>query len=211
MAAEPGIEYAPLYYKLLEKVKEEQLKLHKGNFDNFMSIPSHIVPTINWWITNITSSYKLISHGPPQMVLYSDASNKAWGAFNKTNNIRTRGKWSAEEQEFHINILELKACQFALKAFCKNSNNIHVQVFMDNTTSCSYITKFGGRSDKLNMIARDIWFWCLERVIHLSVAHVPGVDNNEADEESRKVNDDTEWSLTPKVFDAIKSAYPQGG
>ena len=79
---------------------------------------------------------------------------------------------------------------------------------MDNTTSCSYIKKFGGRSEKLDMMARDIWFWCLERKIHLSVAHVPGVDNTEADEESRKVNDDTEWSLTPQVFDAIKSIYP---
>ena len=115
------------------------------------------------------------------------------------------GEWSAEEQEFHINILELNACQFALKALFKNLNNIHVQVFRDNTKSCSYITKFGGWSDKLNLI----WFQCLERVIHLSVAHVPGVDNNEADEESRKVNDDTEWSLTRKVFDAIRSAYPE--
>ena len=205
MAAEPGIEYAPLYYKSFEKFKEEQLKLHKGNFDSFMTIPSHIVPTINWWITNITSSYKTISHGPPQVIIYSDASNKAWGA----NNIHKGGEWSEEEQEFHIKILELKACQFALKTFCKNSNNIHLQVFIDNTTSSSYMTKFGGRSGKLNMIARDIWFRFLERVIHLSVAHVPGVDNNEADEESRKVNDYTEWSLTPKVFDAIKSAYPE--
>ena len=62
---------------------------------------------------------------------------------------------------------------------------------MDNTTSCLYINKFGGRSEELNMIANDIWFWCLERTIYLSVAHVPGVDNNEADEESRKVNDNT--------------------
>ena len=115
------------------------------------------------------------------------------------------GEWSAGEQRCHINILELQACQFALKAFCKNVNNIHVQVFKDNTTSCSYIKKFGGRSEELDMIARDIWFWCLEREIHLSVAHVPGVDNTEADEESRKVNDDTEWSLTSQVFDAIKN------
>ena len=209
VAAEPGIEYAPLYYKPLEKLKEQQLKIHRGNFNSFMTIPNQIVPTIEWWINNISSSYKLISHGPPVMVLYSDSSTKAWGAFNKTHDIRTGGEWSAEEQRFHINILELKACQFALKAFCKNSNNIHVQVFMDNTTSCSYITKFGGRSEELNTIARDIWFWCLERTIHLSVAHVPGVDNNEADQESRKVNDDTEWSLTTKVFDAIKSLHPE--
>ena len=29
----------------------------------------------------------------------------------------------------------------ALKSFCKYSNNIHVQVFMDYLTSCSYIAK----------------------------------------------------------------------
>ena len=209
VATEPGIEYAPLYYKPLEKIKDKELKIHKGNFDSFMTIPAQIVPIIIWWINNINSGYKLISHGPPAMILFSDASTKAWGAYNKTHDIRTGGEWTAEEQRCHINNLELQACQFALKAFCKNVNNIHVQVFMDNTTSCSYIEKFGGRSEELDLIARDIWFWCLEREIHLSVAHVPGVDNTEADEESRKVNDDTEWSLTPKVFDAIKNIYPQ--
>lgn len=80
---------------------------------------------------------------------------------------------------------------------------------MDNTTSCSYVTKFGGTTEELNILARDIWFWCIERAIHLSVAHVPGVDNNEAGAESRTVNDDTEWSLTTKVFDAIKNIHPK--
>lgn len=89
VAAEPGIEYVPLYYKPLEKLKEEELKIHKGNFNSFMTIPSKIVPTIEWWINNISSSFKLISHGPPDMVLYSDSSTKAWGAFNKTQDIQT--------------------------------------------------------------------------------------------------------------------------
>ena len=209
VAAEPGIEYAPLYYKPLEKIKEYQLKCHRGNFDSFMTIPAPIVPTIEWWIDNVSSSYKLISHGRPNMVLYSVASTKGWGAFNKTHDIRTGGEWSTEEQNYHINILELKACEFALKTFCKESNKAHIQVFMDNTTSCSYISKFGGRSEELDMIAREIWFWCLDRQIHLSVAHVPGVDNNEADEESRKINDDTEWSLSQNVFNAIRSIHPE--
>ena len=143
------------------------------------------------------------------MVLYSDSSTKGWVAFNKTQNTCTCGEWSTEEQKYHINVLELKACQFALKSFCKDLNNSHVQIFMDNTTSCAYITKFGGKAEELNMIAREIWFWCLDRTIHLSAAHVPGVENNEADEESRTVNDDTEWSLTSKVFDAIKNIHPQ--
>ena len=126
VAAEPGIKFAPLNYKPLEKLKEEQLKIHKGNFDSFMTIPSRIVPTIEWWINNISFSCKLILHDPPtpllhEMILYSDSSTKAWGAFNKTHDIRIGGEWSAEEHRCHINILELKACQFVLKAFCKNS------------------------------------------------------------------------------------------
>ncbi|MCG8077514.1 MAG: hypothetical protein JAY75_14915 [Candidatus Thiodiazotropha taylori] len=50
--------------------------------------------------------------------------------------------------------------------------------------------------------------WCIERNIHLTVSHVPGVENNEADQESRKINDDTEWSLSPPVFAAIKELHP---
>ena len=75
----------------LEKIKDQELKIHKGNFDSFMNIPAQIVPTILWWIDNINSSYKLISHGPPAMIIYSDASTKAWGAYNKTHDIRTGG------------------------------------------------------------------------------------------------------------------------
>ena len=41
----------------------------------------------------------------------------------------------------------------------------------------------------------------------MSIAHVPGVDNNETYEETRNAIDDTEWSLTSKFFDAIKRAY----
>ena len=36
-----------------------------------------------------------------------------------------------------------------------------------------------------------------KKQIHLSAAHVAGVDNCEADEESRTVNDDTEWAILP--------------
>ena len=61
------------------------------------------------------------------------------------------------------------------------------------------------------MIAKDIWFWCLERKFHLSVAHVPGVYNTEADEESRQVNDDTEWFDTSSfrcIYYCLQKLYP---
>ena len=60
--------------------------------------------------------------------------------------LETGGEWSVTEQEFHINILELKTCQLTLQTFCKNVNNLHVRVYLDNTTSCSYINKLGGKN-----------------------------------------------------------------
>ena len=72
VATQQGVEYAPLFYKPLEKVKELELKKHKGNYNSFMTIPKHVIPVIKWWIQNVDSSYKLISHGEPKLILYSE-------------------------------------------------------------------------------------------------------------------------------------------
>ena len=66
---------------------------------------------------------------------------------------------------------------------------------MDNTTSVSYINKYGGRIASLNAIARDIWLRCIQRNITLSACHVCGTDNNIADKLSRTGNEDLEWSF----------------
>lgn len=86
-------------------------------------------------------------------VIYSDASNEGWGAINKTSNFRTGGNWSLLEQELHINVLELKACQTALNSLCKKVSHCHVRLFTDNTTSCTYISKYGGKTQELDSIA----------------------------------------------------------
>lgn len=119
------------------------------------------------------------------------------------------GEWSISEQESHINVLELQACQMIPHSFCKNIRNQHIRIYMANRSSaCSYISRFGGKMPELDAIARDIWFWCIDRKIHLSTGHVAGVENCEADQESRTMNDDTEWSFLPEVFKAIQAVHP---
>ena len=148
VAAEPGVEYAPLYYKPLEKVKDFNLRKNKGHFDRLMRISRDVGIVIKWWLTNLPSSFKPIMRKAPELSLYTDASMEGWGAFNKTSGIKTGGRWSVKEQGAHINILELKACQLALLTFCKDLCNVHVRIFMDNTTSCAYINKFGGKNGR---------------------------------------------------------------
>ena len=47
LATQQGLEYAPLFYKPLEKVKEGELKKHGGNYNSFMTIPKKVHPVIN--------------------------------------------------------------------------------------------------------------------------------------------------------------------
>ena len=80
---------------------------------------------------------------------------------------------------------------------------------MDNTTSCAYINKFGGKTEELDEIAREIWLWCIDKGIHLSAVHLPGKMNQEADKLSRVFNDDLEWSLNCETFKKIMAWYPE--
>ena len=57
VAAEPGVDYAPLFYKPFEKVKDHQLQVKKGNFDHYMNITNEIKSNIQWWIDNISITF----------------------------------------------------------------------------------------------------------------------------------------------------------
>ena len=42
--------------------------------------------------------------------------------------------------------------------------------------------------------------WCLERNIHITAQHLPGVMNHIADAESRTMRDRLDWKLNPVIF-----------
>ena len=65
----------------------------------------------------------------------------------------------------------------------------------------------GIKSQVCNDMAHLIWGWCTKRNIWLSACHIPGVRNSEADTESRKFNESTEWSLDSEVFDNILALW----
>ena len=72
----------------------------------------------------------------------------------------------------------------------------HVKILTDNTCAVTYIRKMGGsKSMKCNEIANSIWNWCIEESVWLTVSHIPGKKNVEADKKSRIFDDHTEWKL----------------
>jgi len=120
------------------------------------------------------------------------------------------GRWTDAETTNHINILELQAAFFALKAFCHNTCNTHVQLQIDNTTAVAYITNMGGsKSTQLNNLAKEMWTWCINKNIWVSAVHIDGKLNTSADNKSRNFSDKHEWSLSKEYFQEILSVYPE--
>jgi len=198
----PGVEYGQLYYRRLDMLKTEALRSNMGNFDGPMKLTNATRLDIQWWM-NYVNMGKQISHGKSKFELKTDASGDGWGAV-LVGTSSTGGPWDQSEREHHINVLEIRAIYLGLKALCRHLKNTHIQVFSDNTTAVAYVKHMGGsHSEQCNDEAREIWLWCIENNIWLTIAHIPGRLNIEADAESRIFSDQTEWKLCPRAFAKI--------
>ena len=89
---------------------------------------------------------------------------RGWGAV--LGAIRIGGSWSAEEQNNHINTLEMMAIFLALTFFTSEISNNHIMILCDNPTAVSYITKIGDiKSTSCNKVGKQIWLFCTKNKI----------------------------------------------
>lgn len=206
VASFPGVLYGRLFYRALEADKILALQLNQGNFDASMTLTSAANLDLRWWIDNIDQAYCPVSHGAPTITLASDASMTGWGGVIVASAIpvkgatTTGGNWSTTESAEHINFLELQAAWFTIRSFCGDLQGLHVRIKMDNTTAIAYINNMGGKTKSCNSLARKIWMWCMSKEIWLSAAHIPGVQNGQADKISRTDHNNTEWQLDGRLF-----------
>ena len=134
-------------------------------------------------------------------IIQTDASLSGWGAVCQDS--QTGGRWSDEEKGNHINFLELKGIQFALKAFQSKIEGKHAKVLTDSTTALSFVLCFGGTKSRIcNSVTKEIWFRCIDHRVWLFCSHIAG-KINQADARSRQFNDQLEWSLSQEVFNDI--------
>ena len=104
----------------------------------------------------------------------------------------------------HNNVLESKAIDTVIYTYCKEKISVHVRVMCDNVTAIAYVNTMGGiKSEPGNNIACRIWYFCIENKFLVSAAHIPSKNNVEADQQSRILQDATEWKLHPGLFPKI--------
>ena len=193
--------YAEGHVKSLERNKIEALARARGNFDDRMSLSEESVQEVKWWLQHIEKSGRPVRRRGPQITVFTDASTEGWGAH--VGEATAGGRWSTQEKEDHINVLELRAILLGLQSLCEGKGK-HVRVMSDNTTALAYLKHQGGvRSEQCDQVAREIWDWAEERDMWLSGAHIPGVENVVADFKSRNFADNLEWSLSDKLFQKV--------
>lgn len=80
-----------------------------------------------------------------------------------------------DKKDEHINFLELKAVEYALKSFMSERRSLDLLLRIDNTTAIAYINKGGSsRFPKLSSLAKSIWQWCESRDIYLFASYIWG-------------------------------------
>ena len=120
----------------------------------------------------------------------------------------TGGRWLPEETSYHINCLELLAGSLAIMSFTKNKAKAQVLLLMDNILAITYINKMGGtHSPMLSYLAKNLWDWCLTHNISVTARYIPGVQNVEADRESRVFLDSSDWKFHPGVFNRLHQKW----
>ena len=140
-------------------------------------LSSMVREEFEWWITHFTNwNGRSLLTKKHNVTVETDASLMGWGAVCRGT--RRGGPWSWEEQNLHINCLEMLAAFLAFKCFFREKRSIHVLLRMDNTSAIAYINKMGGTvSPTLNILNKEIWLWCMERDIAVQAQHLAGALN----------------------------------
>ncbi|CAK1586996.1 unnamed protein product [Parnassius mnemosyne] len=200
-AACPGVKYGWLYTKLLERQKYLAILKYK-TYNKNIQLSKDILPDLQWWRKNVFSTKTSFRITKYNYEIFTDACLTGWGAC--CNNIRVGGRWKYNELEYHINYLELLAIFLGIKCFVRDMSDCNILLRVDNTTAISYINRMGGiQFPHLNELSRSIWQWCEKRNIWLHASYINSKENFEADQESRKLNLDTEWELSDNAYKEI--------
>ena len=141
-ASQTGIMMAPLYYRGLQRLHLQTVAQHGHGSRVSVPLNYQALADLKWWVSESEHLNGCPVQQPPiDATIWSDASKTGWGVAYQ--GISTRGHWSVEEAQAHINVLELRAATLALKALLKHQLPVpkHVHLRLDNTTAVAYINK----------------------------------------------------------------------
>lgn len=200
MATTLAVFPARLMSRNLLSLKNSTLRRQGAQWTDTVILTEEAEKDLEWWISNLRqwNGHSWIQT-PPELDIYTDASDEGWGIVIGSQT--WSGTWTQEERRMHINWKEIQTVFLAVTL--PQVQGRMVNVIIDNTSTISYINKFGGtRSPPLMEAADRVWRHCLATGTRLQTTYVPSLFNP-ADSPSRRLQQQLEWSLDPQFFQAL--------
>jgi hypothetical protein len=208
VAATPATRYGRAHYRSLEQAKLDALQQNAFNFQANFVWPQSCLSDLTWWLARVNACSTSFVQPEPTTTIITDASLEGWGAIWGQQQIY--GGW--EKAEERIDQLELQAVLFALQTFPVLNSHKVISIRCDNTVAVAYLNHMGGRIQRLDKIARQIWTLLEQNKAFVVATYIP-TDVNPADELTRgrvlpaQVRD-IEVQLNPSLFQQIKTQGP---
>ena len=157
-----GLMAACIYLVPLARLHMRPLQLYflsfwrpyKDSLETHIPIRDPLLQHAHWWLMRDNIFRGTPLHIPSEVVLWTDASLTGWGAH--MGNHQASGVWTAQQQTWHINMLEMKAVELALHHFQQQLQRKAVLLRCDNSTVVAYINKQGGGDEIPSTVSVDL-------------------------------------------------------
>lgn len=204
IAATPAVQYSMLRTRQLEIDKINALHLSNGDYNANIVYSKTSIDDLGWWKNSLPNSCHPIITENYDVTIFTDASPTGWGI--TMNGKVTRGFWSLEQQQLHINTLELLAVLHGVESFLPGRKHLTILARVDSTTAKAYINRQGGCKSPINLAAaRKIWEWCEDHANWIVATYINTKLNVIADHASRLQVDGNDFKLDSISFSKIQS------
>lgn len=125
------VKHARLHMRCLRAWLRTVYIPHRHSINRRLTMPSRVKDSLRWWTqhTNVYSGVPF-QQKPETITLTTDTSLVGWGAHLGDSTIQ--GRWSPEESNLHINLLELRVVQNTCQRFLPLIRDRTVQILRDN-------------------------------------------------------------------------------
>ena len=203
IATEKAVPWGRLNLRCFQKAVKAAVRRGRHR-DASLSLSKKDRYDLIWWRTR-HNTLKGCPFVPPHpdIQMQTDASTSGWGAH--CEGTIAQGKWTAQEGELHINVLEMLAIHRTLQQIGDMLKGKTVLTLIDNSTTVSYIKKQGGtRSWELMAATKSVFELAQKLKITIIPHHIPGQLNALADMASRAGQIiASEWTLSKTMFNWV--------
>ena len=177
-------------------------------WDTRQNVDDYCRVELQFWDSNLEKFNKKHCFTYPvyNKIIYSGASSYACGALIQNAEQSICHKiFTPEEISYSSTHRELIIILCSLRAFGNKLHNSSIKWYTDNQATAKIVDVRSMRS-VLQMVAYEIFTYCLENHIDLHIEWIPRALNRQADFIS-KIRDCDDWQTTRELFDELNSIW----